>query len=53
MSGAGSDLDVGVLSREPGWDPRELTRILVDLEDLFEPLRVDLVPLQHVDALFQ
>lgn len=25
----------------------------VDLEDVFEPLRVDLVPLQRVDALFQ
>jgi hypothetical protein len=25
----------------------------VDFEDVFEPLRVDLVPLQRVDALFQ
>jgi predicted nucleotidyltransferase len=51
---SGSDLDVGVVYRdreEP--DFRRLGALQVDMEDLFEPLRVDLVPLQKVDALFQ
>ena len=51
---AGSDLDVGVVYRgrdEP--DFRRTGALQVELEDLFEPLRVDLVPLQKVDALFQ
>jgi predicted nucleotidyltransferase len=50
----GSDLDVGVVYRgreEP--DFRRLAGLQVALEDVFEPLRVDLVPLQRVDALFQ
>lgn len=50
----GSDLDVGVVFRgreEP--DFRRLALLQVALEDVFEPLRVDLVPLQRVDALFQ
>ena len=50
----GSDLDVGVVFRgreEP--DFRRLAPLQVALEDVFEPLRVDLVPLQRVDALFQ
>lgn len=49
----GSDLDIGVVFRDPGFDPRRLSRLQVALEDLFEPLRVDLVPLQRADALFQ
>jgi predicted nucleotidyltransferase len=49
----GSDLDVGVVFRDPGFDARRLSLLQVDLEDLFGPLRVDLVPLQRVDALFQ
>jgi predicted nucleotidyltransferase len=50
---AGSDLDVGIVtSGEPsGW--RDLASIQVAVEDLFAPLRIDLVPLQAVDALFQ
>ena len=48
----GSDLDVGVVFRGPG-NPFVLSRLQVDLEDVFSPLRVDLVPLQRVDALFQ
>lgn len=54
VAGVGSDLDVGVVYRgtdEP--DFRRTGALQVDLEDLFEPLRVDLVPLQKVDALFQ
>jgi predicted nucleotidyltransferase len=50
---AGSDLDVGLLFRDPGFDPRVLTRLQVELEEIFDPLRVDLTPLQRVDALFQ
>jgi predicted nucleotidyltransferase len=49
----GSDLDVGVVFRERppgGW---EMAKLQIGLEDVFEPLRVDLVPLQRVDALFQ
>ena len=53
VAGEGSDLDIGVVFREPLRDPRILSRLQVDLEDVFEPLRVDLVPLQRVDALFQ
>jgi predicted nucleotidyltransferase len=49
----GSDLDVGVVFRDPGFDPRRLSLLQVGLEDLFTPLRVDLVPLQRVDPLFQ
>jgi predicted nucleotidyltransferase len=50
---AGSDLDVGVLFTDPRFDPRVLSRLQVDLEEVFDPLRIDLVPLQRLDALFQ
>jgi predicted nucleotidyltransferase len=52
-SGAGSDLDVGVVF--PALDPRSwhLADLQVAMEDVFSPLQVDLVPLQRVDALFQ
>jgi predicted nucleotidyltransferase len=53
VSREGSDLDIGVAFRDPGYDPRSLSLLQVDLEDLFSPLRIDLVPLQRVDALFQ
>jgi predicted nucleotidyltransferase len=49
----GADLDVGIVFRGPLRDPRVLSRLQVELEEIFEPLRVDLVPLQRVDALFQ
>lgn len=48
-----SDLDVGVLFADPGFHPRRLTRLQLDLDPVFAPLRVDLVPLQRLDALFQ
>ena len=48
----GSDLDVGVVFRGPG-NPFVLSQLQVDLEDVFSPLQVDLVPLHRVDALFQ
>ena len=49
----GADLDVGVVfpGKVPG--PWPLGGLQVDLEEMFAPLRVDLVPLQKVDALFQ
>lgn len=50
----GSDLDVGVsLEDEAGRDHRRLASLQTGLEDVFEPLRVDLVPLQRVDPLLQ
>ncbi|MGH9382351.1 MAG: nucleotidyltransferase domain-containing protein [Thermoanaerobaculia bacterium] len=48
-----SDLDVGVVFRRPDFDLRHLTLLQVAFEDLFVPFRVDVVPLQRVDALFQ
>ena len=53
VSAMGSDLDVGVfaVSRDPDTD--RLGELQVALEEVFEPLRVDLVPLDHVDPLFQ
>ena len=53
-SAGGSDLDVGVLfasGRLPSY--RILASLQTALEDLFAPLRVDLVPLDRVDPLFQ
>lgn len=49
----GSDLDVGIVFRDPAFDPGLLATLQVEMENLFAPLRVDLVPLQRVDALFQ
>jgi predicted nucleotidyltransferase len=53
VAGGGSDLDVGVVFVGPPPDLSHLATLQVALEDLFAPLRVDLVPLQRVDALFQ
>lgn len=49
----GSDVDVGVVFGAPEVDHRRLAALQVALEDVFAPLRVDIVPLQRVDALFQ
>jgi predicted nucleotidyltransferase len=51
---AGSDLDIGV-SFTTGDLPhhRVMASLQVALEDLFAPLRVDLVPLDRVDPLLQ
>ena len=49
----GSDLDVGVVFSRRPQDPLSIGSLQVAMEDLFAPLRVDLVPLQRVDALFQ
>ena len=49
----GSDLDVGVVFTDPAAHLQRLGALQADLEDVFAPLRVDLVPLQRVDSLFQ
>lgn len=49
----GADLDVGAVFTASSIDHHRLSALQVALEDVFEPLRVDLVPLQRVDALFQ
>jgi len=52
VAGAGSDLDVGVVFAAPP-PALALTDLQLALDDVFAPLRVDLVPLQRVDGLFQ
>ena len=49
----GSDLDVGVVFERHAFDATQLGPLQADLGDVFQPLHVDLVPLQRVDALFQ
>ncbi len=49
----GSDLDVGVVFVDLAAHVQRLGALQADLEDVFAPLRVDLVPLQRVDPLFQ
>jgi len=53
VAAAGSDLDVGVVFDDHAFGPRTRAALQLALEDVFEPLRVDLVPLQRVDAIFQ
>jgi len=53
VASKGSDLDVGFVFDRDAWDPGRLGQVQADLEGAFAPLRVDLVPLQRVDALFQ
>jgi predicted nucleotidyltransferase len=53
VDGTGSDLDVGVFGRGGVVAAAQLGALQVALEDLFAPLRVDLVPLDRVDPLFQ
>jgi len=52
VDGEGSDLDVGVVFRDREVPVERLGPLQVELEEAFAPLRVDLVPLQRVDALF-
>jgi predicted nucleotidyltransferase len=49
----GSDLDVGVVFRDPSISFDRMASLQVGFEDVFAPLQVDLVPLNRVDALFQ
>jgi len=53
VKGTGSDLDVGVVFRDHEVPVMQLGPLQADLDRLFMPFRVDLVPLQKVDALFQ
>jgi predicted nucleotidyltransferase len=53
VEGAGSDLDAGVFFESRDFDVDRLARLQVALEEVFDPLRVDLVPLDRVDPLFQ
>src|SRR5712691_2957506 len=53
VQGEGSDLDVGIVFPDPGIDLRALVDLDLAFVRVFEPLRVDLVPIQRVDALFQ
>ena len=52
-SGSGSDVDIGLLFVETPAPVRQLSQLQVAFEDLFAPLRVDLVPLDRVDPIFQ
>jgi predicted nucleotidyltransferase len=52
VSGEGSDVDVGVYFGGR-FAAERLADLQVALEEVLEPLRVDLVPLDRVDALFQ
>jgi predicted nucleotidyltransferase len=49
----GSDLDVGIVFGDSSIGFDRLSSLQVGFEDLFAPLRIDLVPLNRVDALFQ
>lgn len=50
---AGSDLDVGVFGRSGSIPPDRMGALQIALDEVFAPLRVDLVPLDRVDPLFQ
>ena len=53
VAAAGSDLDIGVFFESRNVDVDRLASLQVALEDVFAPLRVDVVPLDRVDPLFQ
>jgi len=53
VNAAESDLDVGVFGRAGSIPPERMGALQVALEEVFAPLRVDMVPLDHVDPLFQ
>lgn len=53
VGSGGSDLDLGVVFRDFELPVARLGALQVALEEIFAPLRIDLVPLQHLDALFQ
>jgi len=53
VAGEGSDIDVGIVFPEPGVDLQALVKLDLAFGELFAPLRVDLVPTQRVDPLFQ
>lgn len=54
ISREGADLDVGIVfaeSKDASF--HRLALLQGEMEDLFQPLRVDLVSLQRVDSIFQ
>ena len=53
VEGSGSDLDLAVRFCGGLRDVRTLSDLQLGVDELFEPLRVDLVPLERVDAIFQ
>ena len=53
VNAAGSDLDVGLFGSAGAILPERMGALQVALEEVFAPLRVDMVPLDHVDPLFQ
>ncbi len=53
VAGAGSDLDIGIVVEHPGLDLDRLIAAELDLAEIFAPLRVDVVPVERVDSLFQ
>lgn len=53
VSSEGSDLDIGVVLSDRGLDLHALVRLDLAFVRVFEPLRVDLVPIHRVDPLFQ
>jgi len=53
VDAAGSDLDVGVFGLAGAIPPERMGALQVVLEEVFAPLRVDTVPLDRVDPLFQ
>jgi predicted nucleotidyltransferase len=52
-SGNGSDVDIGLLFAASPAPVMRLAHLQVEFEDVFAPLRVDLVPLDRVDPIFQ
>lgn len=50
---AGSDLDVGFFGLAGAVAAARLGALQAAVEEVFAPLRVDLVPLDHVDPMFQ
>jgi predicted nucleotidyltransferase len=53
VSREGSDLDIGLVFKKPSGDLFTVSRVQAYFEGLFAPLRIALVILQQVDALFQ
>jgi len=52
VSREGSDLQIGVMVRDD-FDPLVLSQFQEGLQHVFSPLKIDLIPLQDVDALTQ
>lgn len=53
VAAAGSDLDIGVVAPHPGLDLDRLVDLDLAFAQIFAPLRIDVVPAERVDSLFQ